>query len=79
MNVRMDDYRQPSAYEGIYKYVAPNGYHWMCKGDDFGTVIWGGFDLGNYPYRLVKYEKNEEMVDTNFTNINDTDTDNGKS
>ena len=43
------------------------------------ALSWGGFDLGNYPYRLVKYEKNEEMVDTNFTNINDTDTDNGES
>ena len=79
MSVRMDDYRVSSPYEGIYKYCAPEGYHWMCHNDDFGKVIWGGYDLGNYPYRLAKYEKNEEMVDTNFTNINDTDTDNGES
>ena len=76
MKVNMDDYRQPSAYEGIYKYIAPEGYHWMCKGDDFGTVIWGGFDLGNYPYRLAKLNNYEENMDnTNFNNnINDTST-----
>lgn len=77
MKVNMDDYRASSPYEGIYKYCAPEGYHWMCHNDDFGKVIWGGYDLGNYPYRLVKYEKNEEMDNTNITNINNTDTDNG--
>ena len=77
MKVNMDDYRVSSPYEGIYKYCAPEGYHWMCHNDDFGKVIWGGYDLGNYPYRLVKHEKNEEMDNTNITNINNTDTDNG--
>lgn len=77
MKVNMDDYRVSSPYEGIYKYCAPSGYHWMCHNDDFGSVIWGGYDLGNYPYRLVKHEKNEEMDNTNITNINNTDKDNG--
>ena len=74
MKVNMDEYRQPSAYQGIYKYIAPNGYHWMCKGDDFGTVIWGGFDLGNYPYRLAKIENYEENMDNTNINNNNTDT-----
>ena len=71
--IKMDDYRTPSPYESIYKYCAPKGYHWFCHNDDFGSVIWGGYDLGNYPYRLVKIEKDEENMDntTNSNNIND--------
>ena len=77
MKVNMDDYRASSPYEGIYKYCAPMGYHWMCHNDDFGKVIWGGYDLGNYPYRLVKIDNYEENMDNNTdinNNINDTST-----
>lgn len=75
MKVNMDDYRASSPYEGIYKYCAPEGYHWMCHNDDFGKVIWGGYDLGNYPYRLVKHENYEENMDN--TNINNNDNNDG--
>ena len=77
MKVNMDDYRQPSAYQGIYKYIAPEGYHWMCKGDDFGKTIWGGYDLSAYHYRLVKIDNNEENMDNTNINNNYTNTDNG--
>lgn len=76
MKVNMDDYRESSPYEGIYKYCAPLGYHWMCHNDDFGKVIWGGYDLGNYPYRLVKYENYEENMDN--TDINNNINNDGK-
>ena len=76
MKVNMDDYRQPSAYEGIYKYIAPDGYKWMCKGDDFGKIIWGGYDLSAYNYILAKIENYEENMDN--TNINNNNTNDGK-
>ena len=48
----------------------------MCKGDDFGKIIWGGYDLSAYNYRLVKYENYEENMDNTDinNNINDTST-----
>ena len=49
----------------------------MCHNDDFGSVIWGGYDLGNYPYRLVKYDNYEENMDNTNINNNNTNTDNG--
>lgn len=64
-------YRQATQYEGVYKYVAPEGYHWQCFSDNFGTVIWGGIDLMN-PYVLVKDEDYEEMADNNSITNNIT-------
>ena len=48
-------YRQPTAYQGLYKYVAPEGYRWHCNNDSFGKVVYGGFILAN-TYSLVKEE-----------------------
>lgn len=67
--MNFEKYRQETPYEGVYKYVAPEGYHWQCMSDDFGKVIWGGLNLYN-PYVLVKDNNYEEMDNTNITDIN---------
>ena len=46
-------YRTFSQYDGLFQYVAPTGYHWVCGNDDFGKVVWGKYDLSN-KYELVK-------------------------
>lgn len=72
----IEKYRENTQYEGVYKYVAPEGYHWECLGDFYGKIVWGGFTLPEYPYVLRKDKKDEEMDDnTNINNnINDTST-----
>ena len=66
-------YRRETQYEGVYKYEAPEGYHWQCMSDNFGKVIWGGVNLYN-PYVLAKDDNYEKMDNDNSTSIN-TDND----
>lgn len=72
--MNFEKYRQETPYEGVYKYVAPEGYHWQCMSDNFGKVIWGGINLYN-PYVLQK-DKDYEEMDNNNT-INDINTNDG--
>ena len=58
----MLQYRQDTQYEGVYKYVAPEGYHWDSLGTNYGKVVWGGKDLMN-PYMLVKDKDYENNTD----------------
>lgn len=51
--INFEKYRQNTQYEGVYKYVAPCGYHWQCENTNYGNVIWGGCSLYNN-YALVK-------------------------
>lgn len=51
-------YRVPTQYEGVYKYIAPEGYHFQSFNTNFGRVIWGGYILDN-PYMMVKDEETE--------------------
>lgn len=47
-------YRQETQYEGVYKYVAPEGYEfWSCS-TNYGNVIWGGKYLDNAYYLKKK-------------------------
>lgn len=54
-----EQYRQSTPYEGVYKYVAPEGTHWESFGVNYGKIIWGGVDLMN-PYVIVE-DKNEDI------------------
>lgn len=45
-------YRQPTQYDGVYTYTAPEGKHWECCGVKYGKIIYGGVDLLN-PYVIV--------------------------
>lgn len=45
--VNYDLYRRPTPYDGIYEYHAPEGMHWQCGGDNFGTIIYGWWNLQN--------------------------------
>ena len=51
--INFEEYRQNTQYEGVYKYIAPEGYHWQCENTNYGNVIWGGCSLYNN-YALVK-------------------------
>lgn len=50
-------YRQETQYEGIYKYVAPEGYEFWSFDTNYGNVIWGGKYLDN-AYYLKKKDDN---------------------
>ena len=54
-------YRQPTQYEGVYKYVAPEGYSFWSFGTCYGNVIWGGKWLDNAYY--FKKDKDEDNTD----------------
>ena len=43
--------RENTPYEGIYKYIAPDGFKFWVGDDCFGNVIWGKEILDN-PYIL---------------------------
>ena len=42
--------KNPTQYEGVFKYVAPDGYNFWSNDTNFGNVIWGGDWLTNYYY-----------------------------
>ena len=70
--MKFEKYRKPTQYEGVFKYEAPEGYHWQCMNDNFGKVIWGGINLYN-PYVLRKDEDYEKMDNNNtISNNNDS-------
>lgn len=50
-------YRQETQYEGVYKYVAPEGYEFWSFDTNYGNVIWGGKYLDN-AYYLKKKDDN---------------------
>lgn len=50
--INYEQYRENTQYEGVYKYVAPDGKHWECEGTNYGNIIWGGVALYNR-YALV--------------------------
>jgi hypothetical protein len=52
-------YRQETQYEGVYKYVAPEGYEFWSFDTNYGNVIWGGKYLDN-AYYLKKKDDNEK-------------------
>ena len=51
-----EQYRQNTQYDGVYKYIAPEGTHWECMGTDYGKIIWGGVSLFN-SYAIVEDKK----------------------
>ena len=57
-------FRQPTPYEGVYMYVAPEGYNFWSYGTCYGSVIWGGKELDNY-YYFKKIEEDENNTDEN--------------
>lgn len=56
--MNFEQYRKPTQYEGVYKYEAPNGYHWESCGTNYGKIIWGGLNLYN-PYAIVKDDETD--------------------
>lgn len=50
-----ENYRESTQYQGVFKYIAPNGYVWESCGTLFGKIIYGGETLNN-PYVLKKIE-----------------------
>lgn len=46
--------REPTSYDGIFKYVAPDGFKFYVGDDCFGSVVYGKEKLEN-PYILKSY------------------------
>lgn len=53
----MSKYREPTMYENVFKYTAPEGYEWWVNDTNYGNVIWGGKSLDNFYYLKKKNEK----------------------
>ncbi len=51
--------KKPTNYEGVFMYVAPEGYKFWSEGTCYGDVVWGGDCLTNY-YYLKEDETNTE-------------------
>lgn len=50
----MSEYREPTMYENVFKYTAPEGFEWWVNDTNYGNVIWGGKQLDNYYYLKKK-------------------------
>ena len=46
----MQEYKKKTRYEGVYMYVAPDGYNFWSENCNYGSVIWGGDCLSNHYY-----------------------------
>lgn len=44
--------KEKTQYDGVYKYIAPEGKKFWVKDTCYGNVIWGGDILIN-PYILI--------------------------
>lgn len=42
--------RKPTKYDGVYMYVAPEGYKFWSENTCYGNVVYGGPQLTNYYY-----------------------------
>ena len=47
--------REETEHEGVYRYIAPEGYEFFSDGFRYGTVVYGGETLTNY-YQLKKIQ-----------------------
>ena len=52
--------KKPTNYEGVFMYVAPEGYKFWSEGTCYGDVVFGGDCLTNYYYLKKKDETNTE-------------------
>lgn len=42
--------KNPTQYEGVFKYVAPDGYEFWSNDTNYGSVVYGGDCLENHYY-----------------------------
>lgn len=62
--MEMQQYRQPSDFANVFRYVAPEGYEWWSDNTNFGNVIWGGKELINIYY--LKEKAHEDNIKENL-------------
>lgn len=65
--------KHKTKYEGVFMYVAPDGYNFWSENTNYGSVVYGGDCLENHYY--LKEIKDEDTTN-NTTTIN-TKQDNG--
>ena len=65
--------KHKTKYEGVFMYVAPDGYNFWSENTNYGSVVYGGDCLENHYY--LKEIKDEDTTN-NITTIN-TKQDNG--
>lgn len=52
--------KRPTDYEGVFMYVAPDGYEFWSEDTNYNNTIWGGDCLANYYYLKKKDETDTE-------------------
>ena len=53
--------RKPTKYEGVYQYIAPEGYEFWSENDCYGRIVFGGSQLTNYYYlKPIEHEDNPQ-------------------
>lgn len=58
MEIIGNNYIREEIYNGVYRYICENGYHFESCGVSYGNVIYGGNVLMN-PYVIKKNEDND--------------------
>lgn len=59
----LQNLKKPTNYEGVFKYVAPDGYEFWSNNTNFGNVIWGGEYLDNHYYLKEIENENKSKKD----------------
>lgn len=49
--------KRKTPYEGVFQYVAPDGYEFWSENTCYGATVWGGDCLTNYYYLKEKQDK----------------------
>lgn len=67
-NIIGENYTIEQIYNGVFKYIAEDGYHFESYGSNYGQIIYGGDELTNH-YIIKKDESNEKMDNDSTNNI----------
>lgn len=67
-NIIGNNYKREQIYDGVFKYIAEDGYHFESYGSNYGQIIYGGDELVNH-YIIKKDESNEKMDNDSTNNI----------
>ena len=70
-NIIGENYTREQIYNGVFKYIAEDGYHFESYGSNYGQIIYGGDELTNH-YIIKKDESNEKMDNDSFINNNNS-------
>lgn len=62
--------KHKTKYEGVFMYVAPDGYNFWSENTNYGSVVYGGDCLENHYY--LKEIKDEDITNNTTNNIDNS-------